>query len=290
MARQRVVIVGLARDLAWILPLTIRRLWRLGDMFADVRFVVFENDSTDDTRSILSRWSQADQRVILAHDQANAPVNPAKRCLARAARMAEYRHRCQQLVIDECGDFDSVIVADLDMVHGWSLHGIANTFGQPDWDFVGSNGLIYRRRGLQWHSLAHYDSWALRFDDDYTPLATSVVGKLAWSRGEPLVPVTSCFGGLGIYSMEAYATGTYDGLDCEHIGFHRTMANQGLKRLFLNPSQIVLHGRRHRSTDAYVRLAAGTHARAAALPEEPRFLFPQAPEPRPHVPMTRRAA
>ena len=42
-----------------------------------------------------------------------------------------------------------VIVLDTDIEGGFSLEGVANTYGQTNWDFVGANGLILRRQG--WH-------------------------------------------------------------------------------------------------------------------------------------------
>jgi hypothetical protein len=65
---------------------------------------------------------------------------------------------------------------------------------------------------------------------------------MAWKRGDPLVAVYSCFGGLGVYRMEAVLGARYSGEDCEHVTFHRSMREQGFGRMFLNPHQITLHG------------------------------------------------
>jgi hypothetical protein len=82
-----------------------------------------------------------------------------------------------------------------------------------------------------------------------------------------LVPVTSCFGGLGIYRMQAYAAGRYADDDLEHAAFHRSLLARGHRRLFLNPSQIVVYGRRHRfgdaTADAALRLWAAVRGRPA---------------------------
>ncbi|MFM7207142.1 MAG: hypothetical protein ACKO4T_10800 [Planctomycetaceae bacterium] len=252
MARSRVAITGLARNLAAVLPLTIRRIETLAGCFADCRVVVFENDSTDGTRDVLRRWAAADRRITLSCEDCRDPVNPATRCLERADRMARYRRRCQELVLDSCGGFAFTIVVDLDMLGGWSIDGLASTFGHDGWDFVGSNGLVLRRRGLAINHLQQYDTWALRFDPGLTPLSTVVAAAYVYGRGEPLVPVTSCFGGLGVYTMAAYAAGRYETGEIEHATFHRSLRAAGRDRLFLNPSQIVVHGRRHRKGDRLV--------------------------------------
>jgi len=265
MAASRVAIAGLARNVGQVLPLTIKRVENLARCFADYRVVVFENDSDDDTKLLLARWGRGNRRVLVTSEDLDDPVNPTTRCLDRAARMAFYRGRCQETVLDHCHRYDAVILLDFDVQGGFSLDGVASSFGHPGWDFVGSNGLICRRAGLRMNALRQYDTWALRFDADLTPLSTSTAGGLLFDRGAPLVPVTSCFGGLGIYTMEAFQAGTYGSDDLEHATFHRSLSEQGHRRLFLNPSQLVIYGRRHRFGDrlvaGLVRLARGSRGR-----------------------------
>ncbi|MEO1085295.1 MAG: hypothetical protein AAFY88_13735 [Acidobacteriota bacterium] len=56
------------------------------------------------------------------------------------------------------------------------------------------------------------------------------------------MPVVSCFGGLAVYSFEAFTCGArYAGPECEHVAFHRDLRRRGFGRQFLNPSQIVLY-------------------------------------------------
>lgn len=285
MARQRVAITGLARDVAGTLPLTIRRLERLGGCFAEHAIVVYENDSRDATPRLLADWAGANRRVHVTSERRSDPVNPTTRCPARAARMARYRRECQAAVLARHAGYDAVIVVDLDLLGGWSLDGVAHTFGQEGWDFVGANGLIYRRRGLRFDDLRQYDTWALRLDAALTPLEPAWAGGMVYARGAPLVPVTSCFGGLGIYTMAAFRAGRYGTDDLEHATFHRALIARGFDRLFLNPSQLVIYGRRHRWGDAVVERGIAAWARLAgrAAPV-PRFLS------RPAAPAALRAA
>jgi hypothetical protein len=274
MAEARVAITGLARDVGRILPLTIRRVENLSRCFADARVVVFENDSRDDTRLLLRRWAGDNPRVDATSERLADPVNPTTRCLDRAGRMAFYRRRCQERVLDLCSGFDAVIIVDFDVQGGFSIDGIASSFGWPGWDFVGSNGLICRRHGLTMNALRQYDTWAMRFDADLTPLSTAAAAGLVYERGTPLVPVTSCFGGLGIYTMAAYAHGRYGGADLEHATFHRSLIAAGHDRLFLNPSQLVIYGRRHRFGDGVVAALSAAWTRLAGGGPRPG-LFPR---------------
>ena len=262
MARSRVVITGLARNLAAVLPTTIARIERLARLFADHRVVVYENDSTDATKLLLQHWAASDPRVHITLENHHDPRNPSTRCLARAERMARYRARCQEAVLDAAGEFDATLVLDLDVTGGFSLDGVANSFGQDGWDFIGSNGLVFRRHGVTVNALRQYDMWALRFDPGMTAIPTVLAAAVD-------VAVTCCFGGLGIYRMEAFRKGSYGPSDCEHVTFHKSLIEAGHGRLFLNPSQILIYGRRKRFGDAAVRMLLTTWSRLTGRPVEP---------------------
>ena len=253
MASKRVVIGGLARDLGGIIDSTIARIERLGRLFADYRVVIYENDSEDQTRPKLQEWGLRNPRVLLQTENLDTPVNQSDRSIGRAQRMAYYRRQCHREICQRFGNFDNVVLVDMDLEGGWSFDGVANTFGKNEWDFVGSNGVIYRRHRLDLNRLVHFDAWAYRTDEAFSPKTTAEVNALSHVRGESMVPVTSCFGGLGVYRMDAFQAGEYDehATDMEHVPFHRSMRNRGFGRTFLNPSQIVLYGRRHRTYDQY---------------------------------------
>ncbi len=249
MRQATAVICGLARDVSEILPMTIARIEKIGEIFGDYRVVIYENDSRDDTRSQLRAWAQRNHRVRVIVETIGDPVNPCARCLQRAARMANYRNRCLEVIREEFSDFDFALVLDTDLKGGWSYDGIANTFGHDNWDFVGSNGIIFKRVGREMNVPIQYDAWAFRLDENLSALPTATVNVLRWQRGQPIVPVTSCFGGLGIYRMNAILSATYSGWDSEHVPLHQAMRKNGFNRMFINPSQIALYGRRHRSID-----------------------------------------
>src|SRR6478735_8854341 len=57
MADSRVVLCGLARNVAEVLPRTRARLEQTGQMFGDYRIFLYENDSEDSTAGQLANWS-----------------------------------------------------------------------------------------------------------------------------------------------------------------------------------------------------------------------------------------
>ncbi len=245
----RIVICGLARNVAAHLPRTKARIERLGSMFADYRVLVYENDSADATPGILNRWAAGNHRVTAISQRRGKELHGSVRCPIRGNDMAEYRNRCQQEVADRWSDFDCVCVLDMDLIGGFSYDGIAHSFGCQPWDFVGSYGIIYQRQKLDLNRSLHYDVWAFRRHGSYEELDGTEGNLMSWQRGDMLEPVYSCFGGLGLYRMPAWLSARYSGGDCEHVGLHREMRKHGHDRQYFNPSQIVLYGRKMKRFD-----------------------------------------
>lgn len=252
MSASTAVIGGLARDLARLLPLTIARIEQIGAMFADYRVVIYENDSRDETAQMLTDWAARNPKVHVTIERRGDPINRSTFCLKRAERMAYYRNQCLETIRDRFAHFSHAIIVDTDLEGGWSFDGLANTFGQDNWDFVGSNGVTLRRSGLSVNTLRQYDAWAFRNDEAFTRIGTEQVNLMCFTRGEPLVPVTCSFGGLGVYRMPAYLAGQYAGHDVDHVTHQQVARPQGFTRTFLNPSQIALYGRHRRTWDPVV--------------------------------------
>jgi hypothetical protein len=243
MSEQRVVLCGLARNVRNWLPRTIARLERVGSQFADYRVIIYENDSTDSTLACLHAWRKSNGRVTVLSEKLGTPHYGQVRSLARTERLAEYRNRYLEHVAETWPEFDVAIVCDTDLRGGISYDGLAHTFGQENWDFVGSNGLLRRTMPTRPPSMTwcHFDSWAYGEVGQTLAANGDSINRLVFRRGDSLKPVWSCFGGLGIYRMEALLSAQYAGDDCEHVCLHGTMRGNGYDRLFLNPSQVVVY-------------------------------------------------
>jgi hypothetical protein len=241
MRESSAVICGLCRDVRHFLPRMAARIERLGQMFRDYRVVLFENDSIDRTREFLSDWRAANPRVHVMSESLGAPLYPATRNPARAAWLAECRNRYRAHVVSEYAGFDYAIVVDMDLPGGWSFDGVAHTFGHDDWDFVGSFGVRQRLelRSRQPEYL-HVDRWAFRPSANQTTSPLDGIMILP-PRGQPLMAVDSCFGGLTAYRIQCFRYAEYAGEDCEHVEFHRGLRSAGIGQGFLNPNQIVLY-------------------------------------------------
>jgi hypothetical protein len=242
MRESSAVICGLCRDVRIHLPRTAARIERLGQMFRDYRVVLFENDSLDATREFLADWQSQNPKVDVLSETANAPKFSQSRSLDRAAWLADCRNRYRQRIAERFPDFDYVIVVDTDLSGGWSYEGVAHSFGHDDWDFIGSYGLAPRLDPeLKEFPYVHFDVWAFHPAPSTAPRKLVNHNELLLRRGEPLLPVESCFGGLGLYRMAAMRAVEYSGGDCEHVVFHQRLRRAGFNRLYMNPSQLVLY-------------------------------------------------
>lgn len=244
--KSKVVVAGLARNIAAALPRAIYRIEQLRKMCGTSRAVVFENDSRDTTLPLLRKWQGSVPGVHVLSENLGHPVNQSIRSLTRAVRMAYYRELCQNYIREQFSNYDFVVLIDLDIGGGFSLDGICHSAGLGDVDnrpvdFCASNGIYFHDAFGICDYPVQYDVWAFRPSGTWNPLQNTAVNPLRFDRGEPPIPVNSAFGGLGFYRTTAYLSGKYDGTDCEHVPFHRTMIQAGYTNLFLNPSQVVLY-------------------------------------------------
>jgi hypothetical protein len=236
MKQSSVVIAGLARNLGDGIHSLQAHVSEIAGLFADCGIVLYENDSNDGTTQELRAWSSRNSAVHVISEELGRPFWGSTGHFERTQDMADYRNRCLSYVKREYSHCDYLILVDTDLCGGWSLNGIANSFGFDDWDFIGSVG-IRRTNENGWY---HYDAWAFRPHGDWG--ITDFQSFFQWlpRLGEPLIPVYSCFGGLGIYRMSAIANCSYQPGDCEHVSLHQAMHSHGRDRLFMNPSQITV--------------------------------------------------
>jgi hypothetical protein len=243
--KSNILICGITRNSAKILPYTIARIEKLGSYFNKYNVFMFENDSIDGTKKILEVWSQTNNNVKVKFDDFNPPPFTDPKGIVRRKYMAkarnEYIYYARHFIT--INPIDYIFIVDTDLNGGWSYYGIFNTLGQERWwDVVGSNSLYYGLQDSQWIKL-FYDSWAFRPLDHPKSLEDQEANLFVFNRGEPLVAVNSCFGGLAIYKPYFLSEGiSYTAEDCDHPTLHNELVNKGYQ-IFLNPSQITLYNK-----------------------------------------------
>lgn len=227
--KSSVVIGGLARNIAGNFPFMRARLEKLGSYFRVHRIFIYENDSEDNTVNLLHAWGIENRRVRWMSEDLDFELLNDK-SETRMRQMAYARNCLLDIMSGARADY--VIIIDSDIAGGFSYDSVMDSLAQmANADLIGANSLIYDDKNR-----LYYDSFALRFNPD---ISDEEKNGLAYSRGEPLVPVESVFGGIAIYRYDAYFCGAeYGASDCEHVHFHKELKKHGYDRFYLNPSLI----------------------------------------------------
>ena len=258
MKESSIVICALGRNISDVFESNREKLERIGSMFKTYKIVLFENDSTDDSRDLFQEWEKANPQVILLQcfDESgsreckyNSKSGYADGSLHpnRFHRMAYYRNQYLNYVKNHMPNYDYMMVFDFDTKGGISLDGIAHNFDPtvlPKWDMVCASGYLM----CPWIIMGGrvlYDSIAfVPYKKHFYEKASSFRLGLTMNRtckkpiGSHLVPIYSGFNGLAIYKIPAIMNANYSAPRCEHLGFHRDMIRQG-KKLFMSPSMVM---------------------------------------------------
>jgi hypothetical protein len=251
-AESSVALVAICRNAMPWLPQTLRLVEETGAMFRSWSCYIHENDSTDGTKGILAGWHDGGQRVASMSDNGRPHLSHTI-ATERTHALAEYRTACQQWVRDR-EPVDYVIVFDTDAWGGWSVDGLATSVAhmEDDDSWYGLASYSWGELDMPGGRFAmHYDAFAARMnhwrrrDQQWLHHWHPAVGSYP-------VEFNSAFGQLAVYDRETYVRGTYSGDDCEHVTFHRSIADANPHRRFgLNPSSrcvsfwVPTHGGQH---------------------------------------------
>jgi hypothetical protein len=248
---KKVVVCGLARNCADKIDRNLHLIKRLSKYFKNCKTVMFENNSTDDTKNIINKYIDDENIKNIGIDDSESDEDGIS--IDRIKRLAKYRTYLQEYVRSHYSDFDYVIVIDFDIT-GWSIDGILTSLSYEDFDVMGSVSLFYSPNAGSKDGWIHYDRWAFKFHTWYEEWATNDIdqNELEWfwywkpPIGATPIKCLSVFGGLAIYKMSAYLSGKYDykhpveiggSLTVEHAEFHHSMLKHGYNKVYLNPSQ-----------------------------------------------------
>ena len=242
--RQKVAIVAIARNAMPHLRNTLRLVEELAARFKDSAVYVFENDSTDDTAAVLDQFAATRRQWVTVEHDTLGGEDARGFQPERTIRLAGCRGRCQEWVRRHASDAGYVVVLDADPHGGYSVDGVLNSLG---WfcELAGKSCLglepgamastsifLIERDGKT--GVAHYDAWAARLNTYEDRRDHTWFHMFVPPTGSTPIPFLSAFGGLCLYKREAFLAGRYEGGDCEHVAFHRTMRKAGYQ-LYLNP-------------------------------------------------------
>lgn len=250
-----IIVCSIVRDAERGLRKNIPVIRELCRWFGEYKVVVFENDSKDRTKQLLTEWMDNDSERVFAFmtDTDGKPTIPTFKESKgnpffghkRIDRMATLRNQYMDLLWEREWKADYMMVVDLDVAK-IDLKGVMTSFDETiPWDAVTAFG----------YSLGptlkprYHDTYALTLYGDETPQTEQRIADLRYqlasiSRGKQWLRVASAFGGLAIYKMEAVKGLRYEVYEnadkqvevtCEHYSIYKQMQERGYDKFYINP-------------------------------------------------------
>jgi hypothetical protein len=251
-ADSKILLAGPIRNVAHTIQNEVETLVSSLGGFKEIHCFVVESDSSDDTVKKLQEL-----QGVIKNFSFVSVGNLSEKYPRRTDRIA----LCRNVIIDavvsnpEFADIDYIAMADLDGMNALvTPQKIAQCWEVDEpWDVITANqlGEYYDIWGLSHPYWNPMDCWEQKRQLENilgNDMAQNIaVGCKQWpiDPRADLIEVDSAFGGLGIYTREAFLAGRYAGTDSEaggidvadHIPFHRDLRKKGY-RIFINPALI----------------------------------------------------
>lgn len=247
---KKALVAGTIRNGSSTVGDSIHAISRAFDGVIEVKWLVIESDSTDNTVAILEKISREKpdfKYISLGNTSLKHPKRTDRIAQARNVYLKKFQYS------HEYAECTHLVVADLDGVNDLiSKSGIQSTFSLNSDDVFTANqfGPYYDIWALRHNLWSPNDCWAeLEFYrrwyrwPEYA-LQKSVLSKMIRiPEGADPIEVQSAFGGLAIYPRCAIRNTMYVGLDgqgneiCEHVKFSESIRRNGYK-IYINPKMI----------------------------------------------------
>jgi hypothetical protein len=256
LAPESILITGVARDCARTIRADVERLGAAFGFIRNVRWLIVESDSSDDTPAILAAMQNTIpnfRAISLGRLRGDIPV--------RTERIAHCRNRyLEELKGEDYSDVDYVVVSDLDgMNRLLAPRGAMSSFARSDWDVCCANQRapyydILALRHPTWSPgdcLSQLRQLKAQGVGEETALRIAIYSKMVRiPSNREWIAVDSAFGGLAIYRKAILTDASYRGTDdagisvCEHVALHAAI-RQRHGRIFINPAMINSGYNRH---------------------------------------------
>jgi glycosyltransferase involved in cell wall biosynthesis len=247
-----VAICALARDCEAELKNNIPQIENLRQLFKSSVVVVVENDSKDETKSVLANWAAISKNVsVISNDydtltipKPSEEITHPETSMHRIEKMAFYRNIYLNWIEQQSQNFDLIIMLDIDVL-SFSVEGVQKAIisAPNNWGGIFANGYTDTKIfGRKVYSMFH-DMYAyieiLPSNKPYLTVAKLFSQKKLMNKRlseKEYLPVVSSFGGMGIYKFNAIKGLRYKAernedkymeAVCEHITFNMAMISRG---------------------------------------------------------------
>ena len=195
---------------------------KLGSYFDNFKMIVYENNSTDNTKKILKSFTEIEKNMVVLSEDISDEIIKKNSKVWTNTKLTGSDHPCrieqisnarnkvlQEIRKKQYNDYSVVVWIDLDS-NGFTIETVKNSINKV---FNDDKLVLFGNS----HP-CHYDYYALRTDilPKYA-LGPEVLGKIFWKNANGLhlklgrlVPVYSAFNGIGIYPKGAFDKNSYD--------------------------------------------------------------------------------
>ena len=220
----KVIICGVVKNAAAHLENNIKLALELGNSCDAFKIIIYENNSTDETKSILKKYSKQKDFVITMENIDEQTIKNESKIWAytavtgsdhpcRIEQISNARNKLiQEIKKEDYNEYEYVVMIDFDSKFFYP-DGIMNSLKIVR---ENPNRIIYA------NSNEYYDYYALRSaHSEYNLFGPEVIGEPFWknmyinrlkidTNSADLVPVYSAFNGIGVYTKTAFTATRFD--------------------------------------------------------------------------------
>lgn len=241
MKKYNVIFGATVRDVEEHIKTNLQHINNCGNKFNSYKLIIYENDSSDNTRKILNKYKKPNYTYIF-----ESKIKE----LRRTVRISNGRNKILQKIreLNKDNSYDYFIMLDLDDVNssGKFVDTINTCFQYDNWDVLTGNQTeqYYDLWALRKKDDMDYDCWRLVSQNPNMPNAAHIFVFHKFKKYDPgeLLEVDSAFSGIAIYKLSSVPyhcnyVGNYDdgGELCEHVEFNRCIKKSG-KGIYINTS------------------------------------------------------
>lgn len=250
---EKVLICGVIKNCGERLEGNIHHAIQTGNLFSKYKIIIYENNSTDNTKEKLNLFTTNSSIHIISENISDEQIKTNSKIWAYTEiTQSDHSCRIEQIcnarnkVITEINkpiyqEYSYVIWIDLDSINGWDLNGIIDSFNKKLlWDAIFANG-------INSNSFCYYDYYAYRNKECI--FGPEIIGEYFWHSikqftidiNSNLMPVYSAFGGIGIYKKHLFKLFKYDCLVTDDIKkfYNKILSNEtfdeNIKQIIKSP-------------------------------------------------------
>ncbi|NDD84723.1 hypothetical protein EBZ38_10710 [bacterium] len=263
-SNKNILFCGIVRNSEKVIEKNILRIHKTGKYFKNYNIFVYENNSTDNTKSILTTLKNDKTIVVIDKDDPNDYLSKVEQGIDnnhqhRCKALCEYRNKYMEFIDSTQSSYDYICIIDLDLKGGWSYDGFYNSIShiekKEDIACVSAYGILAEYTGtldlenINSQNYVMYDSLAFRptgFSGPLYPNIQSSFNFIKCNRGEYPITVDSNFNGLAIYKTKFLKNKRYSSriwphgeVDPDHVIMHEQIRTQHNAIILMNPNMIV---------------------------------------------------